>query len=132
MLLADVHYDRRLVTIQPKGPKDARKDWPVDGRAWGCLIEWIEARGNIPGPLFGFASEARANQLLRELGDKLGFKLTPHMLRHHGISAVDRLADKDTAQRFARHVDGKTTERYLHNSYEDTIREMHKKLGEEE
>lgn len=129
---SDVVYADKVLVIQPKGPKEVRKRHPCDGRAWECLVEWMELRGDEPGPLFGFTHLSNLNKLVGRLGSALGFELTPHMFRHNATSAVEMIADRDMAQTFARHASPVTTAKYLHNKHEEALREIQRSLGEDE
>ena len=67
-----------------------------------AINAWIAARGDEPGPLFtnlhrneqrhGRISHRSINRLIESVGKAIGMKLTPHMLRHSGITQAVALA----------------------------------------
>jgi integrase/recombinase XerC len=109
-----------------------------------ALADWIEARGPEPGPLFTRLDRARPRgELARLDGDaileavaalgekaKLPGKVRPHGLRHEAVTRVLELTNGniDAAQKFARHADPKTTQRYNDNR-KDVAGDMAALLG---
>jgi integrase/recombinase XerC len=83
------------------------------------LSAWLEVRGTEPGPLFlnlDRASSSHANRrlsptsvnrILGELGERLGFELRPHGLRHAAITQALELTNGNyrAVARFSRHRD---------------------------
>jgi integrase/recombinase XerC len=125
--LADVELaaGAASVAIVGKGRTDkARLTLPDPTR--DALAEWVERRGEEPGPLFVRLDRAAAGPdrltdtgvylLVQGLGRKAGLArpTRPHGLRHEAITrALDRTnGDVRTVQRFSRHADPKTLLRY--------------------
>jgi len=81
-----------------------------------ALEAWLAVRGWEPGPLFTNFDRAGKGQrltgtavylLVRELGQRCGFAVRPHGLRHAGITAALDLTGGNfrAVQRFSRHKD---------------------------
>jgi integrase/recombinase XerC len=112
------------------------------------LSRWLDddARGMEPGPLFVRLDKARRKgELARLDGDgvhlavaalgrkaKLSRPVKPHGLRHEAVTRVLQLTNGniDAAQRFARHKDPKTTQKY-NNSRADVAGAMARLLGDD-
>jgi integrase/recombinase XerC len=127
--LADVELGESRVWVVGKG-RTGKEAMTVPPRALAVLAEWIHVRGRDPGPLFLRLDRAAWNRVLRmsdksvynlvkRLGEKAGLTkaLSPHQLRHLAITqALDRSnGDTRAAQRFSRHADPRTLQRYDDN-----------------
>jgi len=87
-----------------------------------ALERWIVYRGEKPGPLLLVIGNNKRGQRItrqtvfrtvRELGESIGVKTSPHGLRHTAVTcAAERLSLLD-AQRFARHSDPRITLKYV-------------------
>lgn len=110
-----------------------------------ALERWIEARGSTPGPLFVRLDHAHADgelqrlsgtavwDLVRALGRAAGLKtpVRPHGLRHQAATELARRTNGNVLniQRFCRHSDPKTTQKYVDN-LQNTAGEMARLLSE--
>jgi len=103
---------RELLTL-PESTKDA-------------LRSWLHVRGTEDGPLFtNFDRAGKGERLtgssvyriIRDLGLEAGLAVRPHGLRHAAITAALDLTNGDvrTVQRFSRHRDLRTLNRYDDN-----------------
>ena len=118
------------VAVLGKGRAD--KEWlSLNEPTARALREWLDARGHHPGPLFinfdrsdkpGAGGRLTGDGLaavLRALSRRAGLArpARPHGLRHQGISRALDLTNGNIrlVQRFARHADPKTTQRYDDN-----------------
>jgi integrase/recombinase XerC len=121
--LADVELapGAAWVAVVGKGRTDkARLSLPDPTR--DALAEWVERRGEEPGPLFVRLDRAASGPdrltdtavflIVRDLGRKAGLArpTRPHALRHEAITrALDRTnGDVRTVQRFSRHAEPRT------------------------
>lgn len=111
-----------------------------------ALERWIEARGSEPGPLFVRLDHAAAKgaldrlsctavwDLVRAIGRAAGLKtpVRPHGLRHQAATELARRTNGNVLniQRFCRHSDPKTTQKYVDN-LQNTAGEMSRLLSEE-
>lgn len=90
-----------------------------------AIVRWIEARGDQPGPLFvgisrsgklgtGRMSGSALYGLVRRVGKRLGFVVSPHRLRHTAITAgLDASkGDVRSVRMFSRHRDLATLTHY--------------------
>jgi integrase/recombinase XerC len=143
--LADWDAEGTRLAILGKG-KTARSWISVNPATCVALMRWIADRGPDPGPLFtrlnnGRPKEALAGiggrtveDLVRGLGKEAGLAaaVRPHGLRHQGITRVLELnnGNIDSAQKFARHADPKTTQKYNDNRA-DVAGEMARLLGDD-
>jgi integrase/recombinase XerC len=90
-----------------------------------ALELWLVHRGEAPGPLFCAVAKGgrvKLNRLsgtdvyrqLRPLGERVGARARPHGVRHSAITGVLEASggDRRLGQTFARHRDGRVTDRY--------------------
>lgn len=129
MELEDVDLEGSVVAIL--GKKRTQKELrtlPEPTR--DALVEWIQARGSEPGPLFVNFSRAHERErltptgltvLVKALGKRAGLKVTPHGLRHAAITAALDLTKGDVraVQKFSRHRDVRVL-----NVYDDARRDL--------
>lgn len=108
------------------------------------LCAWLDARGPELGPLFVRLDRAAGkldrldgdgvHLVVGELGRKagLGRRVRPHGLRHQAVTRVLELTGGNivAAQKFARHADPKTTQKYNDNR-SDLAGQMAKLLGDD-
>ncbi len=143
--LADWDPDTARLQVLGKG-KASKSPISVNAPTALALATWAAARGPEPGPLFLRLDRARGNQgpkpldgdsiagIVGELakGARIPRKVRPHGLRHQGITRILELTNGniDAAQKFARHADPKTTQRYNDNR-KDVAGEMAKLLGDD-
>lgn len=128
--VADFDADGDRLAVLGKGRTS--KEWlTLNEPTARALREWLEARGSHPGPLFvnfdrsdkpGAGGRLTGDGLaavLRALSRRAGLarRARPHGLRHQGISRALDLTNGNIrlVQRFARHADPKTTQRYDDN-----------------
>ena len=121
----DVDLDGFTIAVTGKGKtEETRLTLPVPTAT--ALRIWLDVRGDEDGPLFTNVDRARkgnrltgrsVHRFVKSLGDVVGLRARPHGLRHSGITAALDLTNGDilAAQRFARHVDPRTTLRYDDN-----------------
>lgn len=126
----DFDQDGDRLAVLGKGRTE--REWlSINAPTARTLRDWLDARGRHPGPLFlnfdrsdkpaagGRLSGDGLAAVLRALSRKAGLARTarPHGLRHQGISRALDLTGGNVrvVQRFARHSDPKTTQRYDDN-----------------
>lgn len=143
--LVDLDVDAGRVQVIGKG-KGEKSPMTLNEPTLLALSRWLDARGREPGPLLTRLDRARPrDQLARLDGDALhlvvgqlgrmaglGRKVRPHGLRHEAVTRVLELTggNIDAAQRFARHKDPKTTQRYNDNRA-DVAGQMGRLLGDD-
>lgn len=136
--------DRERVKVTGKGRYESEYV-DVDARVCEVLDRWLRFRGSHPGPMLtrldnaskhtGAArlSASALNELTKALGRRAGLRraLTPHALRHQAITDALELTNgnKSLAQRFGRHSDPKTTDRYDDNRQSGAL-EIVRRLSE--
>jgi len=123
--LADVDLERGTVTIIGKGKTAGELLSLPEGTA-RALADWIQVRGEAPGPLFvrldraakeaSRVTDTAVYQIVQALGQRAGLNhaVRPHGLRHQAItSALDKTnGDIRSVQQFSRHADPRTILRY--------------------
>lgn len=135
--LKHVEFDARPsgLWILGKGRKERERLEIVPVTA-SALADWIAERGTAPGPLFYrldriIDQKERLNdgslaRIVSELGERAGLSrhVTPHQLRHEGITRATELGlPLLEVQIAARHRDPRTTQRYIdrHNNPQGKI-----------
>src|SRR5439155_20366744 len=121
-------WDRAAGTLAVLGKgRTAKVALTLPPPTQAALERWLAVRGQEPGPLFRSLDRARKGSgrltgaglyaLVRRLGQQAGLKVWPHGLRHAAITeALDRTGgDVRAVQRFSRHRDLKTLQRYDDN-----------------
>lgn len=112
-------------TLRAIGKRKKERELPVVNGAFDALADWLEIRGNEPGPIFypinkggkitrrQMTNRAVYNLLQKRI-DQAGVKdLSPHDLRRTFISdLLDAGADIATVARLAGHSNVQTTMRY--------------------
>ena len=113
--VADVDLDEGALWILGKGrTQKERLTLPEPTKV--ALAAWVGARGSEPGPLFINFDRARKGRrltgtglyfMVRRLGQRAGFAVRPHGLRHGGITEALDLTNGNVraVQRFSRHRD---------------------------
>lgn len=126
------HADLAGGTISVLGKGQAgRSGFTLPPETREALATWIETRGSQPGPMFTSLDRARGSRtgdvrltgeglrvLLRSLARRAGLgDIRPHGLRHAAITAALDATGGDVraVQRFSRHVDVRTLQRYDDN-----------------
>lgn len=143
--VADWDPDSGRLAILGKG-KGEKAPIRVNRPTVLALSRWLDVRPPTDSPaLFVRLDRAAGEQLGRldgdalhlvvaELGRRAGLarRARPHGLRHQGITRILELTNGniDAAQRFARHADPKTTQRYNDNR-RDVAGEMARLLGDD-
>ncbi len=124
--LEHVDLDLGTVSVLGKG-RTEREAITLPDQTQAALAEWLQARGEWPGPLFtsfdnagkgdGRLTGAGLYAVVRRLGDLAGIKLRPHGLRHLAITSALDLTEGNTraVQRFSRHRDIRTLQIYDDN-----------------
>jgi integrase/recombinase XerC len=141
--LADVHLDAGRLLVMGKGEGE-KAPMTLNAPTLLALSHWVDARGPEPGPLFIHLDRARpkgeparldgddlaVRQLSRKA--KLARPVRPHGLRHEAVTRVSQLTNGniDAGQKFARHADPKTTQRYNDNR-SDVAGAMARLLGDD-
>ncbi|MEZ4315802.1 MAG: tyrosine-type recombinase/integrase [Polyangiaceae bacterium] len=120
----DVDLEGGKVWIRGKGHQD-KESLSLPAEVSEALRGWIEARGNTPGALFLRRDNASQGsqrlsgrsiaRLVSKLGKLAGIRAWPHGLRHAAVTEVLDRTDVRTAQRFSRHANLKTLQRYDDN-----------------
>src|SRR5262245_39991224 len=122
--VADLDLSAGTVDVLGKGrTQKARLTLPCPTRE--ALAVWLAARGSQPGPLFiscdragkgsGRLTGAAVYTIVRRLGVQAGLgSVRPHGLRHAAITEALDLTNGDVraVQRFSRHRDLRTLQRY--------------------
>jgi integrase/recombinase XerC len=143
--LADLDVEAGRLLVIGKG-KTEKAPMTLNARTLLALTDWTAARGLEPGPLFVRLDKARPKgELARLDGDgvhlvvgqlgrkaKLSRPVRPHGLRHEAITRVLQLTNGniEAGQKFARHADPKTTQRYNDN-LADVAGAMARLLGDD-
>lgn len=110
--------DRGIVTIR-HGKGGKKRTVPLNRQAREAVINWLQVRPAVAGPWLFVGKRGErlgvsgVERRFRELGEELGFELTPHMLRHTFAKAL-LLAGKPLhyIQQLMGHKNRKVTERY--------------------
>jgi integrase/recombinase XerC len=143
--LADLDIGEKRLRVLGKG-KGEKSPIRLNKPTVLALARWLDARGRDPGPLFIRLDRARPKgELARLDGDSilnavtalgrqagLSQRVRAHGLRHEAVTRILALTNGniDSAQKFARHADPKTTQRYNDNRL-DIAGEMAELLGED-
>lgn len=123
--VADVDLEGRAVFVTGKG-RSERERFTLPDPTAAALAAWLAARGDEPGPLFvNFDRAGKGRRLtgqsiyriVKDLGQECGIKARPHGLRHSAITAAldATRGDVRAVQRFSRHADLRTLQRYDDN-----------------
>jgi integrase/recombinase XerC len=140
---SDYDADGGRLWIQGKGQR-SKVEIRLNKPTLLALSFYLDVRGTEPGPLFVRLDRARDKTKLQRLdadgihkavatlGTRAGLsrRLWPHALRHAGVTRILELTDGniDKAQKFARHRDPRTTQRY-DDRRKDVAGEMARLLG---
>jgi len=103
--LEDLDLDGSRAWITAKG-KTEREAVTIPARTLEALRSWLEVRGSAPGPVFvsldrrrsGSPSRLTLNAVsrrVREIGSEAGIRVSPHGLRHAGITRALDLTGGD-------------------------------------
>ena len=121
------HLDLKASTVAVLGKgRTARELVTLPAPTAAALRDWLEVRGEEPGPLFvNFDRAGKGRRLtgtslyriVRDLGLAAGVKARPHGLRHAAITAALDLTKGNVraVQRFSRHRDLRVLNRYDDN-----------------
>ncbi len=140
--LDDVALLERSGSAQVLGKGNKYRDVPLNITARKALKDWLDKRGNSPGPLFtsqkkGGRLTPKGIQLLitryayaaHIMGD--GARVTPHTLRHTFCKTlIDRDVSIDQVAALAGHGNINTTARYTKPSQKDLQRAVEKTAWE--
>ena len=122
----DVDLERGLLAILGKG-RTQKEYLTMPVQTKDILRDWIESRGNDPGPLFINLDHAKQGsgrltgtglyKIVRDLGEKNGIKTRPHGLRHAAITEALDLTRGDVraVAKFSRHRNLQTLTLYDDN-----------------
>jgi integrase/recombinase XerC len=138
--LGDVTLLERSGSAQILGKGNKYRDVPLNITARKALKDWLDKRGNAPGPLF--TSQKKGGRLTPKdiqllitryaahiMGD--GANVTPHTLRHTFCKAlIDRGVSIDQVAALAGHGNINTTARYTKPSQKDLQRAVQKTAWE--
>lgn len=111
--LKDFCSEFGTLLVQAKG-RDYKQLIRLPRNTVECLIKWLNIRGSEPGPLFPNLDRAGKGKrltgtsiyrIVRKLGEKAGFQVRPHGLRHTAITEALDLTNGNirAVQRFSRH-----------------------------
>ena len=117
----DIDLERGEIWVKGKG-RPAKEPFSLPGPTLGALAKWQEFRGEADGPLFLSLDRAHCSarlstssvyRIVRELGERVGVRATPHGVRHSSITAAIKHAareglDLSVVQAFSRHADPRT------------------------
>jgi integrase len=118
--------------------KPYKEPWDLTLRAREALNAWLEHRGEEPGPLLHSFQRGRpsrlskrvVHQIVTELGDKIGKKMTPNGIRHTSNTTGMVVAQAagytlDEVMQFTSHRDPQTL-----LIYKDQLREAQGKIAQ--
>lgn len=115
----DVSLERSVIRILGKG-KTERQEIILPEMTVAALQEWLDVRGDEPGPLFtnldragkgdGRLTGRSVHRIIQSLGKKIGYEdLHPHALRRGAITSLLKKAkgiyDVEECLDFSRHAD---------------------------
>jgi integrase/recombinase XerC len=118
----DVAMERSAIWILGKG-RTEKQEIILPEKTLAALQEWVDARGNEPGPLFvnldragkgdGRLTGRSVHRIIKSLGKKIGHNdLHPHALRRGAITSLLKKAkgifDVEQCLDFSRHADVST------------------------
>ncbi len=119
------NYDPETGLLVVLGKRNKQRTDYIDNGAYDALADWLEVRGNEPGPLFypvnkgGKITRRRMTNravynMLEKRGDQAGVKkFTPHDTRRTTIGdLLDAGVDISTVAKMAGHSNVQTTARY--------------------
>ncbi|HEY7201854.1 MAG TPA: tyrosine-type recombinase/integrase [Candidatus Dormibacteraeota bacterium] len=123
--LAHLDLDGARLSVLGKG-RDERAWLDLPEETLEALELWLVHRGEEPGHLFCAVRKGGrvladkplqgtdVYRLVRPLGDQVGARARPHGVRHSAITGVLEASggDRRLGQTFARHRDGRVTDRY--------------------
>lgn len=123
--VADVDLEGRRLAVLGKG-KTERVQLTLPAPTAAALAEWLEVRGDEPGPLFtnfdragkgGRLTGRSVARIVAELGQAVDLEVRPHGLRHAAITDALDLTNGNAraVQRFSRHAKLDTLLRYDDN-----------------
>jgi integrase/recombinase XerC len=143
--LSDLDADAGRLFVIGKG-KGEKSPIRLNKPTLLALFVWLDSRGSEPGPLFIRLDRARPKErterldgdgihlAVARLGRRAGLNrnVWPHALRHEAVTRVLELngGNIDAAQKFARHADPKTTQKYNDNR-RDLAGDMARLLGDD-
>lgn len=120
------HLEGGSLSVMGKGRRE-RIALTLPAPTLTALAEWLELRGEDPGPLFcrldkagrlgGRLSSRGLHKVVSAIGRQAGLNVWPHALRHAAITtALDRTGgDVRAVSRFSRHADLRVLARYDDN-----------------
>lgn len=130
--IENIDFDKRKFKLQWKGKGEGveRYVWrPVGPETFAALEDWLEIRGDCPGPVFTRIGKAtpqsrrigvrHAEKLIEAVGQEAATKkpLSPHAFRH--FHATDALESEGDTRRVMKST-GHTSERVLLKHYDDS------------
>ena len=139
--LQDVDVYNQTIAVKGKGKREKSR-MSLPERTMDTLTTWIQIRGNDPGPLFTNLSRnpntsgsrltsTAVYQIIQKIGQDIDIKVTPHGLRHTGITtAVERAQargiDLNKIRQFSRHAKLATLQIYVdqHENWQGQVAEM--------
>ena len=125
--LEDLDLAAGKVSVQGKGQGGEKDALTLPEPTKRALGAWLQARGDLPGPLFtsldrarkgsGRLSEEGLRRLVARYGEISGVgRVRPHGIRHAAITrALDVIGDVRKVARFSRHADVRTVMAYDDN-----------------
>lgn len=132
MKFSDVDFNENSISIVGKGKK--HNTVYLNTNAQISLNEYLEERKGDSEYLFtserkpyGQLSSRTIERIFKEMGEKLGYKLTPHILRHTSATlALQNGMDITQVQKMLGHSSVNTTQIYAETSQEE-VAISHKK-----
>lgn len=108
--MASLDLVKSTVMVVGKGNRDA-EPISVPAATMQAIRQWIEHRGEEPGPLFLNCNKTRLSttsiyRMVRKVGDWVGVDVRPHGLRHSAITTALDLTDGNVRKvaAFSRHA----------------------------
>lgn len=133
----DIDLRRDTVSVLRKG-QTQKRPYELAPQTAKVIADWLEVRGTEPGPLFlNFDRAGKGSRLtgtsiyrnLEKLGARIGVKVSPHQLRHTGITVASirgpeaGYRQKDLTQ-YSGHKHSTTLDYYL-----DTVENVQGKVA---
>ncbi len=122
--LSDYDIDSGVVWILGKGQNE-KEALEIPAFTLDMIKAYLVHRGKAPGPLFisrgrgpGGGGRLTGNgfyYIIQDIGERAGFKVAPHQIRHFAATTALDHHDKHEVQGLTRHIDGKTLDIYDDN-----------------
>ena len=133
--LEDLELERNKIWVQEKG-KTQKRHRQLPEPTKQALEDWLETRGMEPGPLFTNLDRAGKGhrltgtsvyRIVRRYGAEVGVKVSPHQLRHAGITVGAELGySSHQLKKYSGHKSAATLDYYV-----DTAEDIEGQIAED-